>query len=270
MKYYIPSFRATVLTLVFLVSFSSSAWTEEPITLRVLSYNIHHCQGVDGKFDIERIAKVIESAKPDLVALQEVDQKTARSYGIDQPSELARLTKMKVVFGHNIDFESGRYGNAVLSKLPILQSKNHLLPNFADGEQRGVLEVELAIPLSTEKLLLFDTHFDHRKDDRERVASAQKVNQLVENRDKNLAILAGDLNDTIGSDALKVLDKQWKRANQEAEPTIPVAKPARQIDFILTRPADRWKVVEVKVLDEAVASDHRAILAVFQLTPAIE
>jgi len=44
--------------------------------------------------------------------------------------------------------------------------------------------------------------------------------------------------------------------------TIPVDRPSRQIDFVLSRPLDRWKVVEVKVLDEAVASDHRPILAV--------
>ena len=48
-------------------------------------------------------------------------------------------------------------------------------------------------------------------------------------------------------------------------PTVPVGKPTRQIDFILVRPAARWKVIETKVLDEAVASDHRAIFAILEL-----
>lgn len=267
MKSNMPSFRVTVFTLVLLVGFRSSAWTEEPMTLRVLSYNIHHGEGIDGKLDLERIAKIISSVKPDLVALQEVDQKTSRTNEVDQPAELAKLTKMKVVFGPNIEFGGGKYGNAVLSRFPVKQSKNHALPNFADGEQRGVLEVALTLPDSDQTLKLFATHFDHRRDDRERIASARKVNELIQGNPSQSAILAGDLNDTIGSEALKILDRQWTRPNPEEMPTIPVTKPARQIDFILTRPANRWKVVEAKVLDEAVASDHRAILAVLQLLP---
>ena len=48
-------------------------------------------------------------------------------------------------------------------------------------------------------------------------------------------------------------------------PTIPVREPARQIDYVLFRPAERWKVIETKVLDEPVASDHRPLLAVLEL-----
>jgi endonuclease/exonuclease/phosphatase family metal-dependent hydrolase len=55
------------------------------------------------------------------------------------------------------------------------------------------------------------------------------------------------------------------RTNPEITPTVPVTKPLRQIDYILVRPKDRWKVVETQVLDEAAASDHRAILAVIEL-----
>ena len=55
------------------------------------------------------------------------------------------------------------------------------------------------------------------------------------------------------------------RTNPEIIPTVPVAKPVRQIDYILVRPKNRWKVIETRVLDEAVASDHRAIFAVIEL-----
>ena len=69
------------------------------------------------------------------------------------------------------------------------------------------------------------------------------------------AILAGDLNDVPGSPTLKEIGKLWLRTNPEITPTVPVAKPVRQIDYILVRPKDRWKVVETQVMDEAVASD---------------
>ena len=77
------------------------------VRLRVLTYNIHHGEGVDGKLDLKRIAQVITSVDPDLVALQEVDRGTRRTQEIDQPAELAQLTKMHVVFGGNIRYQGG-------------------------------------------------------------------------------------------------------------------------------------------------------------------
>ena len=74
----------------------------DPLTLRILSYNIHHGQGTDGIFDLERLARVISSVEPDLVALQEVDRATTRSGGVDQAAELARLTGMEAAFGKTI------------------------------------------------------------------------------------------------------------------------------------------------------------------------
>src|SRR5215510_13900586 len=80
-----------------------------PSEIRVLTYNIHHGEGTDGKVDLPRIANVIKSVSPDIIALQEVDQGTARAGGIDQPAELARLTGMEVVFGRNIDYQGGGF-----------------------------------------------------------------------------------------------------------------------------------------------------------------
>src|SRR5688572_12746619 len=81
-----------------------------PLRLRVLTYNIHHAEGTDGKLDLARIARVIHEQQPDLVALQEVDVKTRRTGGVDQAAELAKLTGMHVAFGKGIDFQGGEYG----------------------------------------------------------------------------------------------------------------------------------------------------------------
>lgn len=238
--------------------------TRKPYRLRVLSYNIHHGEGTDRKLDLQRIAKVILSAKPDLVALQEVDQKVERSRKLDQPAELARLTGMKVVFGSNIRFQGGNYGNAILSKLPIVRHRNHKLPNFDKGEQRGLLEAEIQIP-GEKPLLFLATHLDHRRKEAERVASAQYINKLITDRKGDTAILAGDLNATPDSNPLKELKKQWQQSNTVARPTVPVKDPKRQIDYILFRPGGAWKAVETKVLQEPVASDHLPVLAILEL-----
>jgi hypothetical protein len=148
------------------------------LRLRVLCYNIHHAEGIDRKLDVPRIARVILSVKPDLVALQEVDNKTERTQRVDQAAELARLIQMKSIFGANIDFQGGHYGNAILSRFPITRHKNHHLPNVDMGEQRGVLES--MIKVSKEQSILFlATHFDHRRPDQERRASAKFINKMV-------------------------------------------------------------------------------------------
>lgn len=236
----------------------------EPVRLRVLCYNIHHAEGVDGKLDVPRIARVILSVNPDLVALQEVDQNTKRTRKVDQVAELARLTKMNSAFGANIEFQGGKYGNAILSRFPITHHKNHHLPNVNSGEQRGMLES--LIRTSAKDTILFQvTHLDHRRPDQERLASAKFINHLIGNRDNVPAILAGDFNAVPGSRTLKEFGKLWMRTNPEVIPTVPVTKPMRQIDYILVRPKDRWKLVNAQVLDEPVASDHRAIFAVIEL-----
>lgn len=234
----------------------------DAVQLRVLTYNIHHGRGVDGELDLQRIAKVIRSASPDLVALQEVDQNVGRSESIDQPALLARLTDMQVVFGGNISLQGGQYGNAVLSKLPILAHQNQLLPRIDDGEQRGVLVTQLRA--GRQVLSLLATHFDHRRDDRERLASAETIKQIVLDLVPAPTVLAGDINATRDSPVLKSLTQVWTIAGESEQPTIPVGKPERQIDFVLTHPNDRWRVVKTEVIDEPIASDHRPLLTVLQ------
>jgi len=247
--------------------FGNAATAADPVQIRVLSYNIHHAAGMDKKLDLERIAKVILSVNPDIVALQEVDQKATRSQSVDQPSKLAELCRMNVQFGANIPLQGGHYGNAILSRFPITRHHNHMLPNFDDGEQRGLLVGEVKVAEKIEPLVFFATHLDHRGDDAERIASARVINKLASVYGDRSLFLAGDFNDVIGSSTIDDLDADWTRTNAKSMPTIPVTKPTKQIDFVFYRPAKRWKVVEVKVLDEAIASDHRAILAVLEFVP---
>ena len=259
------SLRTTVFLFLAILALTTSA--SEPFRIRVLSYNIHHGAGVDGKLDLERIARVIKSVNPDIVALQECDQKTQRTGGVDQPAELARLTEMHGVFGENIRFGGGQYGNAVLSKFPIAKHENAHLPCFDDGEQRGMLICEIRPKELGTALLFCCTHLDHRPDSRERLASAKRINEWIQQRGQTPAILAGDLNATPSSSVLTEFSKAWRISNQQKLATVPVTKPSRQIDFILSRPLGRWKALETTVLSEAVASDHRAIFALLELSP---
>lgn len=225
----------------------------QPLT--VLSYNIRHGQGMDGRIDLERTAGVIRAVSPDVVAVQEVDRRTARAGGVDQAAELARLTGMQVVFGRAIDYDGGEYGNAVLSRVPAVESQVHALPG---KEPRALLEVRF------KDFLFFATHLDVSRDESLRKQAAGKIAEILRTR-KLPAVLAGDLNTTRESESMKLLAETWQIAGGDTErPTIPVEQPRRQIDWILYRPGEAWRVSSVRMIPEKEASDHRPIVAVLE------
>jgi endonuclease/exonuclease/phosphatase family metal-dependent hydrolase len=249
---------------------------ELPEEIRVVTYNIHHGEGIDRKFDLKRIANLLLAVEPHIVALQEVDQGTKRASGVDQPAELAKLTGMEIVFAKNIDFDGGGYGTAVLTKLPVrkhesVKLKSFYPPTATNPEQRGVQVLEIGEKDKTE-LLFLCTHLDFRPPDEERMASAKTINELIAKRDEP-AIIAGDFNGMPDSKPIEEFRKQWKVVGLQAEAkspkagpllTFPADKPDRWIDYVMVRPAEKWEVVEVRVLNEAVASDHRPLLAVLR------
>jgi endonuclease/exonuclease/phosphatase family metal-dependent hydrolase len=231
-----------------------------PSRYSVLTYNIHHAAGMDGKVDLERIAKVIRSANPDIVALQEVDKVVPRSGKADEAAKLAELTGMNVVFSKSISLGGGAYGNALLSRLPVLGHEVLPLPGH---EARSALVAKLRMDKSDPKseITFFATHFPLQE--ARRVKCAEKISAYLKEHKIGAALLAGDLNARPESPPIKVLEKDWTNASAGKEwLTMPADKPTSQIDYVLFRPADGWKVLETRVLDEKVASDHRPFLVV--------
>jgi endonuclease/exonuclease/phosphatase family metal-dependent hydrolase len=257
-------FRIVVLALIGCASPLSLMATNR---VRVLTYNIHHAEGTDGRFDYERLAKIIRSVEPDLVALQEVDQKTQRASGLDQPAELAKLTGLHVAFGKNLDYAGGGYGNAILSRWPMLETTNHALPSTAGHETRGALAARVKINGDGKDLWFVATHLDHTRDESERLSQVAKLNELFAARPStsNSIILAGDLNAVPESKAMQGLLERWSdAAGASPEPTIPADNPRRRIDYVLVRLAHGWNIIETRVLNEPVASDHRAVFVVLE------
>jgi endonuclease/exonuclease/phosphatase family metal-dependent hydrolase len=279
------SVRGVVVGAWVLLIVVASARAELPREIRVLTYNIRHGEGMDHKIDLPRIAKAIVAAKPDIVALEEVDQGVKRTKRVDEPRELARLTGMHAVFGRNITFQGGGYGTAVLTRLPIRWCQKVKLKSFYEStpehqEQRGVQVIQLGDGRSP-GLLFLCTHLDYRPPDDERMASAATINALVRKYGDEPAIIAGDFNAKPDSRPIRQLAKEWKIAgwkdggetevedgqmDSTAIVTFPADKPDHCIDYVMCRPAARWQVVELRVIDESVASDHRPVLAVLRRT----
>lgn len=255
-----------ILFILICTAAQMACATGEKKTIRILSYNIHHGEGVDGTLNLERIARVIKSTAPDIVSLQEVDQRTTRSKGVDQVQKLARLTGMKYAYGPSMEYGGGKYGNAVLTKFIIAEAKTIPLP----GEPRSALCVTLktfGTHFPAKQFLFIATHLDTKKVPR--TDSVPLIENLFGSSSDLPAILAGDFNATPNSPTMKALEKTWKNATYRKDLfTFPATKPSKQIDYILCRPAEKWKGVSSKVLDEAVASDHRPILTELEFIPA--
>jgi endonuclease/exonuclease/phosphatase family metal-dependent hydrolase len=263
--FFMTSRFKSFLACLVLVAVGVPGVAAEPNQIRILSYNIHHGEGTDGKLDLERLARVIRSVKPDVVALQEVDRGVKRTKGVDEPGELGRLTGMRSLFERNIIFEGGDYGNAILSRLPVTGHKNIKLPSHYVGEQRGALVAELTAPDGRTPFRFVATHLDYRPKDGERRDSVKRLEELANEAPDRPTLVVGDLNSLPDSEVLGLFEAHWKRSNTTPLPTYPSDKPTRQIDYVLYRPASRWKVVENRVLDEPVASDHRPLLVVLEL-----
>jgi len=234
-----------------------------PSQLRVLSYNIHHGRGIDDRVDLERLAKVINGCQPDLVALQEVDNCTQRTDGVDQTAELARLTGLHAQFARQIDFEGGQYGQALLSRWPLSDLQIHWLPGEPERERRIVATCSVNLP--GKPLVFGTTHLHHANVDF-RLRQARAIGEVFGSRPETV-ILAGDLNAEPEHAPIAELLKSWSVVHSaEGLRTFPTVDPTKQIDYIFYRPSDRLRVVSSQVIDEAMASDHRPLLVVLEWT----
>lgn len=248
-----PCFLIFLTWLVLSVASASSIGDDG--TLRIMTYNIHHCRGIDGKLDIARIATIIRDQQCDLVALQEVDRNTSRSENVDQLAELARLTNMQPYFGKAIDFQGGEYGVAALSKLPVAVYKTMQLPVSENREQRVALEL-FVTPLQQKPFVFVSTHLDHSAGANDRGLQNKELMRLF-GGGPSQAILAGDFNSISDRPELSAILAKWIDVDPlNRLPTIPSRNPARKIDYIFLQKDSPWTVEEVRVLDEPIASDH--------------
>lgn len=252
------------LSLSFIVACAFAAAVSAQ-SLRVMSYNIHHGEGLDQKLDLERIAKVIFDAKADIAGLQEVDRGVERTQRRDLPAELARLTGLSVAFENNYPYQGGEYGNAVLTRFPIKRVKNTHFKMLRPGEQRGVLQVVLEV--HGREMLFMNTHLDFRPDETERRMNVEELKAIVAAAGTMPVILVGDFNATPDRPTIRnlkaFLADTWELAGQGNGFSIPVKKPAKRIDYIwITR--ESVQPLRLEVL-HSEASDHLPILAELRL-----
>jgi endonuclease/exonuclease/phosphatase family metal-dependent hydrolase len=236
-------------------------------TLRILTYNVHGCVGMDGRLSYGRIAKVISQYKPDIVALQEIDVGRARSGGHDQAKLIAEFLNMDHHFHASMQIAEERFGDAILSPYPMRLIKKGKLskqPRFSSLESRGALWVEIDFHGSSVQII--NTHLGLNKKER-LLHSKELLGQqwLKNSRCTEPVILCGDFNALPGSRVLNLFQNtlvnvQMQTGRIRHRRTWFGRFPFVCLDYIFVAPD--FEVNQVEVGDSVLArlaSDHRPL-----------
>lgn len=238
----------------------------------VMTYNIYGARpnGVPDT-DLKAIAKTIIDSKADLVALNEVDAFTTRN-GKDRhlARDLASLTGMNWYFAKAMDFYGGEYGDAILSKFPILESKRYSL-SVADGVGGELRSVAMIKVKKDDKEFYFTaTHLDHLQIEDNRILQANQLKQIVTDLNKPL-ILAGDFNAKPESQTITIVKSYMTLGcRQQCAFTYPsgggsYGAPDKTIDYIMYSPTDKFTINNYNAIPYLPNSDHAPVVATIEV-----
>ncbi len=256
--------------------------------IRIATYNIHKCVGIDRRMSVERIARVLREVDADIVALQEVVVERAagpnpgvvleqarslirsrfekpgqRNLGQDrdQAEHLAELTGMAAVVGAAIDEPGHVYGNVVLSRLPIVGYENFDI-STRQREPRACLRVDIALP-DGGAMHLYNTHLGTSHP--ERVEQSRRLVEsgiLAGSHPEHPQVLVGDFNDWFAGAPTRLLGDHFHDATRLLKPTYPALAPVLRLDRIYVNHHVRVRRIAAHGTRVArVASDHIPIVA---------
>jgi endonuclease/exonuclease/phosphatase family metal-dependent hydrolase len=249
----------------------AARWSRAPdhATLRLLTYNVHSCIGLDERLSPERIARVIARYEPDVVALQELDVGRSRTGGVDQARAIAEQLGMLVHFHPTYQVEEERFGDAVLSRLPMRLVRTGplpALPDRTDLEPRGALWVEIDADGATFQLLT--THLSIHPRERRLQAEALLGPAWLDGIERGSnVVLCGDFNAGPGFPTCRTIgrrltDVQTGLDGHRPRRTWGGRVPLARIDHIFVDPS--LEILHVNVPSThltRVASDHLPLLA---------
>jgi endonuclease/exonuclease/phosphatase family metal-dependent hydrolase len=230
----------------------------------VASYNIHRCVGTDGRRDPRRIADVLQELRADVVALQEVDSWPGADGEPVEMEFLAYTTGLHAISGPTMERRDGHYGNALLTRLPVLDVRKLDLTVFR-REPRGALDVEL--DARGTRLRVIATHLGLLPS--ERRYQVQKILELVDQEDPQLTVLLGDINEwLILGRPLRWLHARFGRGVSGR--SYPSRLPFLSLDRVWVKPTRALTSFRVHTSPlSRRASDHLPVVAEIALDRAV-
>ena len=208
---------------------SVAAWIP---SVRVVTYNIHSCVGVDRRYDPSRISTVLQEIDADIACLQEVAASRRSERHADQWAYLGVATGCRVVTGTGVCQPRLRFGNAILSRFPVLAARLIDL-TVAGHEPRGAIDADLLIGERVLRVIAthFGLHAAERRQQANQLMAALREPLPAKRREAHAVLLMGDLNEWRGRrGAIRSLDRSL--GPSAAAPTFPSWMPVLALDRI--------------------------------------
>ena len=227
--------------------------------MRVMTFNIQHCRNfIEDKIDFEIMANTILKCNPDIVGLNEVRGEGPHPDYTAQTEMLAELTNMPYYyFAPAIELPNGLYGNAFLSKIPIINAEIIAIPDPDEKRYTSHYETRCVLKLKLESdIVVLVTHFGLNPDEQ-----ANALITVLSNIVSEKCILMGDMNLTPKENIISLIKEKMKdTADKFEEPMLsfPSDIPTRKIDYIFVTPDIEVRYAEIPSI---VASDHRPHIA---------
>jgi endonuclease/exonuclease/phosphatase family metal-dependent hydrolase len=238
------------------------AFGNENPTIRIATYNVHKCRGMDGRVDMERIAVVMESLDADVIAVQEILHAEGSNSQVQFLSERLRY---QFSFGENRVHGGAPYGNATFARLPIIAEQNYDI-TWKSRERRGCLRTDIRLPgLST--LHVFNVHLGTSFFERPHQTKLLLENALKSNQTRTgPRVIVGDFNEWTRGTTSQLMHKQFASVDSRLrKPSFPGILPLFELDhfyFDWHLKLDQFKVVRTPLAK--IASDHLPLVADFR------
>jgi endonuclease/exonuclease/phosphatase family metal-dependent hydrolase len=224
-------------------------------SVKVVTYNIHTCVGVDRRYDPGRIAAVLREIDADIACLQEVGAHRRTERSAEQWTYLGEATGCRVILGIGMRDHRRGFSNAILTRFPVLAARSIDL-TVAGFEPRGAIDADLLI--GDRVLRVLATHFGLRAAERRLQANRlmAALGEPTNRRSADAVLLMGDLNEWRGRrGAIRALDRHL--GPSAGARTFPSWLPVLPLDRIYADgPAVVRNVAVYRTPLARLASDH--------------
>lgn len=253
------SIARTLWLTLGLTLLSASAWSQYPAQVKFLSYNLWGYRNAETPGGYDSLAAVISEIDPDISGHQEVDRVNKRSKRTDVIAYLGDLTGMHSLYAPALKgWQGGDYGEGLLADHPPLSHRLFWVEE-PEGEDRSAIEIE--ITMGGEKVRFLTTHLAHENDPFAAHQAEEMVAWMAKGGGAEIPmVILGDFNSRPADTAMS----QYEGAgfvyvrNDSGEIL-------DEIDHIMYRPADRWRVVEAAKPTHYTSSDHDPVWAILEL-----